>query len=152
MNLLTEGRLALIRRLQRITAANGYRTEAGGNVQSGWFNEVIQAAQQAYPMIVVQRAKGEAPEARPAAILTLPGYAVIGAVDAGLDGYDAALDDLELDLLQALLPAHGRLLPWLPRGVTTLTVGPPEHFPPGDGLAVASVMIPIHLHTVIQGN
>jgi len=151
-NLLTMGRQALIQRLQTITVANGYRTDSGLNVASGWFNEIIQAGQNTYPLIVVQRSKGEPPIAQPAAIRALPGYYVIGAVNAGLDEYDTALDDLELDLLQALLPEHGRFLSWLPRGVTNVTVGAPEHFMPGEGVAAASVLIPIHLHTVIQGN
>lgn len=35
MNILTQARLALVARLQTITVANGYRTNAGTNVRTG---------------------------------------------------------------------------------------------------------------------
>ena len=43
-NLITLGRKALIARLETITQANGYRTDAGNNVRSGWFSERVAAA------------------------------------------------------------------------------------------------------------
>ncbi|MGA4815441.1 hypothetical protein ACPA9J_10295 [Pseudomonas aeruginosa] len=40
-NVLTIGRLALLARLQTITPNQGYRTDAGTRVLSGWFNELV---------------------------------------------------------------------------------------------------------------
>ena len=40
-NILTEVRKALVKRLETISTANGYLTNVGSNVKSGWFNEVV---------------------------------------------------------------------------------------------------------------
>lgn len=150
MNLLTEGRKALIARLQTITVANGYRTDAGLNVKSGWFNEVLQSDSVGFPLIVLQKAKNDHPEAGPGAVKAYPGFSVVGAVDVGLDDYDDALDDVELDLVRCLLPSLGIPLSWAPRGVSGITVGAAEQFPPGSGERAASVLVPIHLHAIIR--
>lgn len=150
MNRLTEARQALIAHLETITPANGYITAAGGNVRSGWFNEVITSNDQGFPLIVVQRAKGKPADQGAGALRVYPGFNVIGAVDAGLDGYDDALDDLELDLLQCLMPSGGQFVEWAKGiGVTGFTLGAAEHYPPGNGERAASVLIPIYIHTVI---
>ena len=150
MNRLTEARKALIERLSVITPANGYLTAAGTNVRSGWFNEVINSNDQGFPLIVLQRAKGRPADQGAGAIRVYPGFYVIAAVDAGLDGYDDALDDLELDLLKCLMPSGGEFVEWAQGiGVTGFTIGAAEHFPPGNGERTASVLIPVHIHTVI---
>lgn len=151
MNILTEARRALVARLETITVSNGYRTNAGLNVKTGWFNEVLQSAELGFPLICLQKAKGLAPSAGPGVIKAIPGYYVVGAVSAGLDDYDDALEDLEHDLLTCLLPEHGEWIRWAPRGVFSATLGPTEHFPPGNGESAASVLLPIHLHTIITG-
>ncbi|MEK1889439.1 MAG: hypothetical protein AAAB35_18130 [Phyllobacterium sp.] len=151
MNILTLAREALIARLSTITVENGYHTHAGGNVRGGWLNEVIKAADISYPLIVVQKAKGLAPVAGPHAIKVLSGFNVIGAVDAGLDGYESAVEDLEHDLIRCLMTTAGQLPDWLPRGVPMLAIGAPESFPPADGSKAALVLIPVYLHTIIQG-
>ncbi|MCY1275490.1 hypothetical protein D9M68_303620 [compost metagenome] len=150
-NLLTAGRQALVRRLQSITSANGYLTNAGTNVRTGWFNEVLKSAGVAFPLIVLQKGRGKAPEAGPGALKLFNGFYVIGAVNVGLDEYEDALEELEQDLLRALVPIVGQRLGWVPRGVTGITVGAPESFPPGNGERAASVLIPVQLHTIIQG-
>lgn len=150
MNLITEARLALIAQLETITTANGYHTNAGANVRGGWFNEALQAADVAFPLIVVQRAKGDAPTPGPGAIKVYPGFSVVGAVDAGLDGYDSALEDIELDLQRCLMPQIGARLTWAPKGVCDITVGAAEQYPPGNGEVAASVLLPINLHAVIR--
>lgn len=149
MNLLTEGRNALIARLQTITVANGYRTDAGLNVRSGWFNEVLQSADLGFPVIVLQKAKGMEPVSGPEAIKTFPGFSVVAAADVGLVDYDDTLDDLEVDLLMCLMPPIGERPKWTPLGVTNITIGAPEQFPPGSGEKAASVLVPINLHTII---
>lgn len=150
INLLSAGRKALIAQLETITPGNGYRTTAGTYVRSGWFNEVIKAAGVGFPLIVVQKAKGRAIEPAVGACKMFPGYSVIGAVDVGLDSYEDALDDLELDLVRCLMPLHGRATEWTPHGIPTLSFGAPEQFPPGEGLSAATVLIPVYLHTIIE--
>lgn len=152
MNILTEARLALEARLQTITVANGYRTNAGQNVKTGWLNELLEQAGVGFPLICIQKAKWQQPMAGPGVIKAAPGFSVVGSVDAGLHEYDGALEDLELDLLQCLLPEHGAFLPWAPPGVVNTVLGAPEEFPPGKGARVASVLIPVHLHTIINGD
>lgn len=97
-NPLGESRQALVQRLSTIAVANGYRADAGANVKTGWFNEVLQREKVGFPLIVVQKAKNLDPVPGPRAFKVAAGYYVIGAVDVGLDDYEGALDDLELDL------------------------------------------------------
>lgn len=150
INLLSAGRKALLEQLETIAPANGYRTTAGTNVRSGWLNEVIKAGGVGFPMIVVQKAKGRPPEPGVSGCKLFPGYLVIGAVDVGLDNYEDAIDDLELDLVRCLTPLHGRATEWTPRGIPTISFGAPEQFPPGEGLSAATVVIPVYLHTIIE--
>lgn len=150
MNRLTEARKALISRLSVISPANGYLTSAGSNVKTGWFNEVISSKDAGFPLIVVQQAKGQSPVAGAGAMRVFPGFSVIGAVDVGLSEYEDALDDIELDLLQCLMPSGGQYVEWAKGiGVTGFTLGAAEHYPPGNGERAASVLIPVYLHTVI---
>jgi hypothetical protein len=150
MNRLTAARNALINRLSVITPANGYLTAAGSNVKTGWFNEVISSKETGFPLIVVQRAKDKPPEQGASALRVYSGFNVVGAVDAGLDGYEDAVDALELDLLKCLMPSGGEFVEWAKgMGVTGFTLGAAEHYPPGNGERAASVLIPVHIHTVI---
>lgn len=150
MNILTEARRALLARLENITIENGYRTNAGHNVRSGWFNEVIKEVEVSYPLIVVQPAAGLQPSPGPNALKMGQGYRVVGAVSAGLE-YEDDLDDLHLDLLQCLVPEVGRFPKWLPLGVTNIQIGAPDVYPPGDGVSAAAVLVPVHLNTIVEG-
>ena len=150
INLLTAGRKALIERLSTISVSSGYLTPAGANTRSGWFNEVIKDRSVAFPLIVVQKAKGLAPVAGPHALKVFSGFNIVGAVQAGTDDYEDAVEALEHDLLQCLMPTQGVLPGWLPRGISGITVGAPEIFPPSEGVTAATVLIPVHLHTIIQ--
>ena len=150
INLLSAGRRALIERLSTISIDNGYRTPAGANVRSGWFNEVLKENNVGFPLIVVQKAKGMAPVAGPHALKIMQGFNVVGAVKAGLDDYEDAVEELEHDLLLCMMPTLAVLPDWLPRGITGITIGAPEAFPPADGVSAATVLIPVHLHTIIQ--
>jgi len=145
MNILTEARLALVARLQTITVANGYRTNAGQNVRTGWFSEVLESAGAGFPMICLQKAKGGDPQEGPGIITMSPAYYVIGAVDAGLDDYDGALEDIELDLIRCLITGAGRPVEWMPRGTSAVSLATSEHFPPGNGERTASVLVPVRL-------
>lgn len=150
MNRLTAARKALLERLATITPANGYKTAAGGNVRSGWVNEVLEEVTTGFPLIIVQPGKGQPPQAGPGALILGKGFSVVGAVSTGLN-YEDALDDLELDLLRCLMPGHQRFPKWLPPGVNKIQIGTPEAFPPGNGLAAATILIPVYLSTIIEG-
>ncbi len=148
-NLLTAGREALVARLGAISTADGYLTNAGANVQTGWLNEVIKAKQMGFPLLVVQPSRGQPPVAGPGALKLSPGFRIVGAVEAGAN-YEAALEDLHLDVLRCLMPGHRNFLKWLPLGVTGIQFGMPDSFPPGDGLPCATFLLPVYLNTVIQ--
>lgn len=149
-NILTLGRKALIARLSEITQANGYRTNAGLNVRSGWFNEVLQESGLSWPLIVVQKARDKDPLARAQGLRKHTGFRVVAGNQAGLDDYEDALDDLELDLIECLMPTEGVPLDWTPAGIPQLSLGASEQVPPGDGLAAATVVLPVYLFTFIE--
>ena len=150
-NIITDVRRSLIARLETIQAVNGYRTNIGGLVRAGWYSEITKAeAIPATGMAVVQRAKGREPKGGGNALRLLTGFSVIGAVTAGLSGYEDAIEDIELDLLQCLTPTEGVFPDWLPDGAPNLIVGSPEPVPPGDGMPAASVLIPIHIITIVN--
>ncbi len=97
--------------------------------------------------------KEQPPEHLDAAVRFHRGFDVVGAVQGGYDHYEEALEDLQLDLLACLMPApKGQFLRWLPRdrGITGLTLGAPEPYPPGDGVAAAVIRIPVYLKTIIE--
>ena len=75
---------------------------------------------------------------------------MVAAVSAGLDDYEDALDDLELDLIECLMPTEGVPLGWTPKGIPQLSLGASEQVPPGDGLAAATVVLLVYLHTLIE--
>jgi hypothetical protein len=150
MNIITEVRKALIGRLETIRPVNGYQTDAGGFVKTGWFNEVIKGDEIASALIVVQRAKGLEPKGGPNGLRMHPGFMVVGGIRAGLDEYEDAIEGLELDLLRCLSPIEGVPPDWLPKGATAVRVGAPEPFPPGEGLDVATVAIPVHITTFTE--
>lgn len=150
MNQLTELRNALTDQLRRINPSNSYSTSAGNNVRTGWFNEIIDQRTATFPLIVVQRGKSAPPEINAGELVISTGYFIVGAVDAGLDDYDSALDDLEFDLWRALHLRGMRKAPWAPKGVYSMTFGEPQHIAPGDGVRAASILIPVNFKTIIQ--
>ncbi len=91
-----EGGLALLARLQTITPNQGYRTDAGTRVLSGWFNELVKERHEGFPLIVVQPGKEQPPEHLDAAVRFHRGFDVVGAVQGGYDHYEEALEDLQL--------------------------------------------------------
>lgn len=152
MNIITETRKALIRRLGEISIERGYRTNIGGSVKAGWFNEIAKDADvTARGMVVVQRGQGKEPKRGPHGLIAPTGFTVVGAIRAGLNEYEDAIEDVELDLLQCLVPMEGARLTWLPRGATQVYVGAPVPIPPGEDLLVATVRLPIHISTIIEG-
>jgi hypothetical protein len=150
-NIITQVRQALIARLQTISQVNGYRTNIGADVRAGWFNELVEEGGVADAgTVVVQRAKGKEPKGEPYALKMATGFSVIGAVKAALNGYEAALEDVELDLLRCLTPTQGVPPTWLPKGALNVAVGTPDPYPPGKGQPAATVLIPIHIITIVE--
>lgn len=150
-NILTQARKALVARLETISIANGYMTNIGTSVKTGWFNEILKDG--AVPeggLVVVQKAKALAPQPGPSALMMKPGFHVIAAIKAGFDGYEDAIEPIEHDLLRCLCPSTGIQPEWLPAGAPGLQVGAPEPFPPGDGLMAATVLIPVYIFAVVD--
>ncbi|MFC2974711.1 hypothetical protein ACFOJE_21190 [Azotobacter bryophylli] len=141
-NPLTAARQALLARLQSISPDNGYLTGAGANVKSGWVNEILQERHHSFPLIVVQPDKStRQPEAMGGGDITIPmAFNVVGAVQVGID-YEQAIDDLTLDLARCLLSQDLGPLSWGSPGMHSVAIAAPEIFPPGDGLAVATVLV-----------
>ena len=152
MNKLKALRSALKAQLTSITTANGYTTNAGHNVRTGWFSEVIDADDASFPLIVIQRGKNAPPDGSSGDLVIGPGYYIIAAVDVGLDDYDDALDELEMDLWKAIQPASFRRVGWAPFGTVQLQIGAPEHIAPGDGLRVASLVIPVQFKLIASAD
>lgn len=150
MNVLTAARLALIERLGTITTGNGYLTNVGGNVVSGWFNEVIKEQPIGAGLVVVQRGPDGEPVGGAEAVKLRRTFRVVAAVDAGVDDYEAALEDVELDLIRCLMPSAGVHTSWLPKGCNSLALGRPEAFPPGDGQTAATLLLPISFDVVVN--
>lgn len=152
MNKLTELRTSLLEVLGGITQANGYRTNVGRNVRSGWFDEVIQTRQAASPVIVLQRGKSAPPQIDAGELVLQPGYMIVAAVETGMHDYEAALEDLEVDIYRALVRRSSRNLPWAPYGAYKITFDEPLAAPPGGGHNWASLAIPVNLKFILPLN
>lgn len=151
-NPLTRARQAIHARVQSITLANGSRTDIGTNLRTGWLNEILDTKGLPTSLCVIQPAAGQPPQKGPHAIKVFKGFYVIGLASVGLESYQDMLDDMQADLLESLVPPMGAPCSWLPHkaGVSGITIGAPDEFPPGSGQKYAGVLIPVHVHTIIQ--
>lgn len=150
MNELTDLRSKLISALGAIQASNGFYTNAGNNVRTGWFDEIIQSEHTSSPVIVVQRGKNGIPQMDAGELVLRIGYLIVGAVSVGLDDYEAALDDLEHDIWSALCKRGTRNIPWAPFGAYQLEFDEPLTAPPGGGTQWASLAIPVTFKIIIN--
>ncbi|MDU9415568.1 hypothetical protein [Pseudomonas sp. zfem005] len=151
INTLTATRQALITQVQGITTASGYLTNIGQTVRTGWLNEVLKQEKLPRELALIQRAPGRPSEKKAGGLKAFPGFFVIGLVAVSWEGWEDAVDAMELDILQALLPPpEGTFSKAYPKGVTTWSLGASEPFPPGNGQTHAGVLIPIHFTTIIQ--
>lgn len=149
MNELIDLRKKLQETLGSITTENGFYTNAGQNVRTGWFEEIINSTTTG-PIIVIQRGKNAPPALSAGELVLQPGYLIIGAVNAGFTEYDNALADLEHDIYSALVKKGTRGIPWAPFGAYQLTFGEPLDAPPGGGQSMASIAIPINFKIIIN--
>lgn len=150
-NPITQLRTQLLDTLGQVTQANGFYTNAGLQVRSGWFEEIVQSEKHSGPLIIVQRGTDEAPSLEAGQLVLSPTYLIVGAVDSGFDDYQAALDDLEHDLYSMLARRSTRSVPWAGRLSTyRMTFGDPLQAPPGGGTRWASLAIPVTFKLIIN--
>lgn len=152
MNPLTDLREKLLGALGAITQANGFYTNAGHNVCTGWYDEIIQSEKASSPIIVVQRGKNGTPHIEAGELVLRIGYLIVGAISVGLDDYESALDDLEHDVWSALCKRGTRNIPWAPFGAYQIEFGEPLTAPPGGGTQWASLAIPVTFKVTIKRN
>lgn len=152
-NPIKQAHQALIARLQRITPANGYQTDAGFRVREGWLEELLSGEDVGFPFIAVQPAEYLAPEQGAGALKATIGRRIVGVVDgASPDHYLTQLDALYLDLAVALQAAPNVPNPWGRPGPYKVTLGASRPFPPGNGLAAGTLVFPVQLHIIINGD
>jgi hypothetical protein len=151
-NPIEQAHQALVARLQRITPANGYQTDAGFRVREGWLEELLSGEGVAMPFIAVQPAEYPAPEQGAGALLATIGRRIVGVVDgAAPDNYLTHLDALYLDLAVALQAGPNVPHPWGRPGPYKVSLGASRPFPPGNGLAAGTLVFPVQLHIIING-
>lgn len=152
-NPIKQAHQALITRLHRIIPANGYLTDAGFRVREGWLEELLSDDEVAFPFIAVQPSEYPAPEQGPGALMGTIGRRIVGVVDgASPDDYLGQLDDLYHDLAVALQAAPNVPNPWGRPGPYKVTLGASRPFPPGNGLAAGTLVFPVQLHIIINGD
>lgn len=152
-NPLEQAHQALVARLQRITPGNGYLTDAGYRVKEGWLEDLLIATDVAFPFIAVQPGEYPAPERGPGALQATLGRRIVGVVDgASPDDYLRRLDALYLDLAVALQASPNMPNPWGRPGPYKVTLGASRPFPPGNGLAAGTLVFPVQLHVIINGD
>lgn len=149
-NPLTQLRENLIEVLSTIRSENGHFTDAGLSVRSGWYHEVIQTEKHRGPLIVVQPGTDHSPEQEAGQLVLNPGYLIIAAVNAGFDGYESALDDLEYDIYSTLAQKGIRSVPWTTLRAYQMKFGDPAKAPPGGGTNWASLAIPVNFKIIIN--
>lgn len=152
-NPIEDAHQALKSRLEQILPSNGYLTDAGTRIKEGWLEDVLQEEGIAFPFIAIQPADYAPPEDGHGVMKANIGRRVVGAVQAGHpDSYRAALDALYVDIARALYVADKQVNPWGRPGPYQVTFGTSKLFPPGDGLLAGTLLFPIQLHVIINGD
>jgi len=151
-NPIQQAHQALIARLQRITPGNGYLTDAGFRVREGWLEELLSGDEVAFPFIAVQPDEYPAPQQGPGSLQGTIGRRVVAVVDGSSpEGYLGQLDALYLDLAVALQASPSMPNPWGRPGPYKVTFGASRPFPPGSGLSAGTLVFPVQLHVIING-
>ncbi|MGF6692656.1 hypothetical protein [Metapseudomonas resinovorans] len=143
---------ALLARLGQIVPSNGFLSDAGTRIRHGWLQDVLAEHDLAYPLLVVQPGEYPPPLNGSGCVLANIGRRVIGVVRPDHpDTYQAELDMLYVDLIAALQVPEGLPNPWGPLGPSRVTIGSAKPFPPGEGIAAGTILIPVQLHVIING-
>lgn len=150
-NPIKQANQSLVDRLGRIIPANGYLTDAGTRIREGWLVDLLQSDDLAFPFIALQPGLyvpgGDAGDARELRI----GRRVVGAV-AHTDNYREQLEELYCDIARCVMVGGGVPNPWGRDGPWKVSFEPAQLFPPGDGLAAGTLLLPLQLHIVIKGS
>lgn len=151
-NPIEQAHQALRARLGQIVPANGYLTDAGTRVKEGWLEDLLLEEGVTFPFIAVQPAEYLITDSGVGAVKASIGRRVVGAVRPGHpNDYRVELDELYLDLVRALQVQEGMPNPWGRNGPHQVTLGASKLFPPGDGLAAGTLLLPVQLHVIING-
>lgn len=149
MNPMNQADQALIDRLRTITPANGYLTDIGNRVHAGYLGALIEVDGAQFPLITVQPAECPAAKQDGFDFIASLGRKIIGAADeaAGLD----ALNDIYCDLLRCLVTPGGLPNPWGRTGPYRVTFGAPQQFLADHEIPKGTVVVPLQLHVIING-
>ncbi|WP_349569393.1 hypothetical protein [Azotobacter salinestris] len=149
MNPLNLADQALIDRLRTITPENGYLTDIGNRVHTGYLGALLEAEEVEYPLIVVQPDECPAPNPRGPGWLVGLGRKVVGAADpaGGLE----ALNNLYCDLLRCLVTPKSTPSAWGSPGLHSVTFKEMQQFLADSEVPKGTVVIPLQLHTFITG-
>lgn len=152
MNPIQQAHGALIDRLSRILPVNGYLTDAGTRIKEGWLADLLEQDDVAFPFIAVQPGEYLTPVTGAGCVSVGIGRRVVGVVRTDHpEGWWRALDELYVDLVQALQVAEGMGNPWGRPGPRKVEIGTARPFPPGEGLAAGTILIPVQMHIIIEG-
>ncbi|EQM69999.1 hypothetical protein QYE80_27250 [Pseudomonas tohonis] len=152
MNPIQQAHGALIDRLSRILPVNGYLTDAGTRIKEGWLADLLEQDDVAFPFIAVQPGEYRPPTPGGGAVNADIGRRVVGAVRTDHpDRWLEELDALYVDLVRALQVTPGVPNPWGRPGPFKVEIGTAKPFPPGEGVAAGTVLIPIQMHVIIKG-
>ncbi|MBV2132047.1 hypothetical protein KRX52_04450 [Pseudomonas sp. MAP12] len=149
MNPLNQADQALLDRLRTILPANGYLTDIGNRVHAGYLGALLEAEEVTYPLITVQPDECPPPIQGSWDFIASLGRKVVGAADPG-GGLDA-LNDIYCDLLRCLVTPEGIPSPWGRPGPHRVTFKAPQQFLADHEVPKGTVVIPLQLHTIING-
>ena len=149
MNPMNQADQALIDRLRTITPANGYLTDIGNRVRAGYLGALIDSEEAVFPLITIQPDECQPAKQDGFDFIAPLGRKVIGVADesAGLD----ALNDIYCDLLRCLVTPGGLPNPWGRQGPYRVTFGAPQQFLADHEIPKGTVVVPLHLHVIING-
>lgn len=151
-NPIEQAHQVLVERLGRIVPEQGYQTDAGTRIKEGWLSELMNHEDLGFPFIAIQPDQYPAPEGDAGSLMARIGRRVVGVVDPGHPGgYRAALDALYMDIARALTVSAALPKPWGQHGPYKVTFGAAQLFPPDSGLEVGTVLFPVQLHIIING-
>lgn len=149
MNPLNQADQALLDRLRTITPANGYLTDIGNRVHTGYLGALLDAEAVEYPLITIQPDECPAPTLGGWDFIATLGRKVVGAADQA--GGIEALNDIYCDLLRCLVTPEGIPNPWGRPGPHRITFKAPQQYLADHEVPKGTVVIPLQLHIIVNG-
>lgn len=152
-NPIEQAHAALVARLGEILPENGYATDVGTRIREGWLEDLLNDQETAFPFLAIQPAPYPPPLDGGGAIRATVMRRIVGVVDPGHpDNYRQLLDALYVDLAKALITPEGQPNPWGRAGPYRVVLGDAQQFPPGNGLSAGTLLFPVQLHVIIEGD